>query len=373
MRGGLPVLLGALVAGGCAAAVELDMAAPPTYGTVTLEAGFMPDPHIVAVDAGGPDATPDLGAGCIGRVNAAAPDVDLFYTGGDYRLTIYVRSDADTTLVVNAPDGSWHCSDDDDGRDPLLSFGRPRTGLYSIWVGTYGRALASALLHISERDPRGRGDRTPVAGDIVTGSGFFVTAKGRLVTNAHVVEGCRSIEIGGHGAARVVTADAAADLALLEFVPGAGRTAAVPVAVLSSVPPRLGADVVLLGYPLSHLLDGSLNVTTGVVSGLAGLARDPQRFQLTAPLQQGNSGGPVLDEAGLVIGVAVAKLDEMAELERSGSLPQNINFAIRASVVVAFLDRAGVVAKTAPGGPALSRTAISERGAAFTVQVRCAT
>ena len=348
--------------------------AAPTYGTVTLAAGFIPDPNVTMVEAGGPDRVPDLGAGCVGHVYAAAPDLDLRYTAGRYRLTLYARSTADTTLVVNAPDGSWHCADDEDGQDPVVSFGKPLSGYYSIWVGTYRSATAAALFYISELDPRGRG-APPVAREIVSGSGFFVTAAGHLVTNAHVVESCSSIAVGDHGPARLVLADADSDLALLQLVaetPGAGaRQPSVGRAVFSTGGPRLGADVVLLGYPLADLLEGSLNVTAGVVSGLSGLGRDQRLFQLSAPLQQGNSGGPVLDEAGLVIGVAVAKLDEMAELGRSGSLPQNINFAIRSTIVLGFLKRAGVAAQTAPGGPALSRTAISERGAGFTVQVVC--
>jgi hypothetical protein len=370
----LAALLGGLLAAGAAGAREPNYMAAPTFGTVTLAGGFVPDPNVTMVEAGGADRVPDLGAGCLGHITAAAPDLDLRYTAGAYRLHLYVRSTVDTTLVVNAPDGSWHCADDEDGPDPVVSFGRPQSGYYSIWVGTYGSATAAALLYISERDPRGQG-APPVAREIVSGSGFFVTAAGHLVTNAHVVESCSSIVIGDHGPARLVLADADSDLALLQLVaeaPGAGaRQAPAGHAVFSTGGPRLGADVVLLGYPLADLLEGSLNVTTGVVSGLSGLGRDQRMFQLSAPLQQGNSGGPVLDEVGLVIGVAVAKLDEMAELGRSGSLPQNINFAIRSTVVLGFLERAGVAAQTAPGGTALSRTAISERGAGFTVQVAC--
>lgn len=371
------VLLSGLLATAQAGAREPDYMAAPTFGTVTLEAGFTPDPNVTHVEAGGPDPVPDLAAGCVGHVNAAAPDLDLSYTAGDYVLTVYARSTVDTTLIVNAPDGSWHCGDDEDGQDPVVSFDVPKSGYYSIWVGTYGSATSVAFLYISERPPPGRGDRPPVAGDIFSGSGFFVTAEGHLVTNAHVVENCSSIEVGDYGPARLVLADPDADLALLQVAAspadasGSAPRRPIQPAVFSSDLPRLGADVVLLGYPLAELLEGSLNVTSGVVSGLFGLGRDQRQFQLSAPLQQGNSGGPVLDEAGQVIGVAVAKLNELYELERSGSLPQNLNFAIRASVVLDFLERAGVAAETAQNGPGLSRTAISEQGATITVQVVC--
>lgn len=371
------VLLSGLLATAQAGAREPDYLAAPTFGTVTLEAGFTPDPNVTHVEAGGPDPVPNLAAGCVGHINAAAPDLDLSYTAGDYRLTFYARSSVDTTLIVNAPDGSWHCGDDEDGRDPVVSFNLAQSGYYSIWVGTYESATSVAFLYISEHTPPGRGNRPPVAGDIFSGSGFFVTAEGHLVTNAHVVENCSSIEVGDYGPARLLLADPDTDLAVLQVgsepadASGSALLRPIQRAVFSTDLPRLGADVVLLGYPLADLLEGSLNVTTGVVSGLFGLGRDQRHFQLSAPLQQGNSGGPVLDEAGLVIGVAVAKLDEMFALERSGSLPQNLNFAIRAAVVLDFLERAGVAAETSRNGPGLSRTAISEQGANVTVQILC--
>jgi S1-C subfamily serine protease len=352
----------------------LDVAAPPSYGTVQLSAGFIPDPHIVALTAGGPDRVPTHGAECVGFVNAAAPDLDLHYQAGDYRLFIHVDSRADTTLVINAPDGSWHCSDDALGLDPLVDFATPLAGLYSIWVGAFDRELPEALLYISERDPRaGGGGPEAVADARTSGSGFFVSTAGHLLTNEHVAGDCRTIEVADHGPARLVLADADVDLALLHVERYAAAGAGYPgsVAVIATSAPRLGADVVLLGYPLAHLLEGSLNVTTGVVSGLFGLGRDERLFQLTAPLQQGNSGGPVLDEAGHVLGVAVAKLDEMLELERSGSLPQNINFAIRSHVVLDFLARADLAVATAGASPARSRTELSEFGAAITAQVLC--
>ena len=352
----------------------LDVTAPPTYGSVQLSAGFIPDPHIVALTAGGPDRVPTHGAECVGFVNAAAPDLDLHYQAGDYRLFIHVDSRADTTLVINAPDGSWHCSDDALGLDPLVEFAVPLAGLYSIWVGAFDRELPDALLYISERDPReGGGAPEAVADGLTSGSGFFVSTAGHLVTNEHVAGNCQTIEVVGHGAARLVLADAEVDLALLqvERYAAAGAGFPGPVAVLASGDPRLGADVVLLGYPLAHVLDGSLNVTTGVVSGLYGLGRDARLFQLSAPLQQGNSGGPVLDEAGHVLGVAVAKLDEMLELERSGSLPQNINFAIRSSAVRDFLAGSGLAVASAAAGPQRSRTELSELGAGITAQVLC--
>lgn len=146
--------LAALLAmGGLAGqALAQDISENPTYGTVNLRAGFAPDPHSVTVQAGGQLDTRDtLGGDCRGMV-ASAPDVDLMYTAGSYPLYISVTSDADTTLVVNGPNGQWYCNDDYTGLDPALTFGSPQSGLYNVWVGTYSSSagVPTAQLHFSE-------------------------------------------------------------------------------------------------------------------------------------------------------------------------------------------------------------------------------
>lgn len=133
----------------------LDWRAQPTYGTVTLNAGFSPDPFIRSISAGGSQAVPDFGAGCRGYA-ATAPDFDLNYTAGGYQLNIYAKSSSDVTLIVNAPDGSWWCSDDANGTNPHVNFSSPRSGNYNIWIGTYrsSGSLPEAVLYISEERPR---------------------------------------------------------------------------------------------------------------------------------------------------------------------------------------------------------------------------
>ncbi len=126
-----------------------DWSAQPTYGTADLSSGFAPDPYIVEMVAGG---NIDLSAtlGYVGFV-ANAPDFDLIFTaGGLLPLVIRAESDADTTLLVNAPDGSWHLNDDYDGLDPAIIFEDPQSGMYNIWVGTYSSSTANARLLISE-------------------------------------------------------------------------------------------------------------------------------------------------------------------------------------------------------------------------------
>ena len=134
---------------------EPNVGATPTYGAVTLSAGFDPDPTLRSILAGGTDEV-ELD-GCSGYINAAAPDLDFNYTTGTYKLHIYAKSDIDITLIVNQPDGSWVCSDDVDGTNPALTFETAPSGQYNIWIGTYSPSespLPEAMVYISEQEPR---------------------------------------------------------------------------------------------------------------------------------------------------------------------------------------------------------------------------
>jgi hypothetical protein len=124
----------------------------PTYGTASLNAGFTPDPYVVNVQSGGSRDASGLSSSCRGFI-ADAPDVRLNYRSGSFPLIISANSSADTTLVINGPDGSWYCDDDggNAGMNPSIRFGTPQSGQYDIWIGTYGSAtLQPAQLHISE-------------------------------------------------------------------------------------------------------------------------------------------------------------------------------------------------------------------------------
>lgn len=135
----------------------LDSTLAPTYGEQTLASGFMPDPFSVAVTAGGPvDVSAALGAACpgFGGFAANAPAFRLQYTAGNFILRLFFNSEEDTTMVVNAPDGSWHCDDDTGGSlQPLLTFDPPLSGQYDIWVGTFSPGeTAPGTLYITEMD-----------------------------------------------------------------------------------------------------------------------------------------------------------------------------------------------------------------------------
>lgn len=136
-------------------AQQPDWTAEPSYGSYHLMAGFTPDPWVQSLQAGGTtEVNGKLGPGCTGYIMASAPDVDLHYTAGSMPLYITVESSADTTLVINAPDGRWYCNDDFIGLNPLVMFQNPASGMYNIWVGVHGsNQMQPATLKITELNP----------------------------------------------------------------------------------------------------------------------------------------------------------------------------------------------------------------------------
>jgi hypothetical protein len=131
---------------GRAATQDRDLA--PTFGSVKLKAGFSPDPFTKKLEAGGEIQTK---LGGVTAWVAKAPDFKLFYEAGTFPLSIHVESAADTTLLINLPDGSWVADDDSGGMlNPLIRFAKPQTGRYDIWVGTIANKSAPAVLKITE-------------------------------------------------------------------------------------------------------------------------------------------------------------------------------------------------------------------------------
>jgi hypothetical protein len=188
------------------------------------------------------------------------------------------------------------------------------------------------------------------AAAVLTGTGFVVSRQGHVLTNYHVIEGTRSLRgqlDGRQFGLSVIKTDPDRDLALLQ-IQGA---APAPLAFRQGRPIRPGDAVVAVGYPLQGILAHEANVTTGDMSASAGPGGDRNLIQITAPIQPGNSGGPVLDLSGLVVGVAVAKLGVKETYATTGDIPQNVNFAIKGSVAQDFLERNGVVLTLREPGP----------------------
>jgi hypothetical protein len=114
-----------------------DWEAAPHFGTITLQAGFAPDPAQYSITAGGTIPLERCFTGGFSGFVTTRPDFDLYWEGSSAQLTIAVQSNADAVLLVNAPDGQWYYSDDHRGTDPALTFTNPQQGLYDIWIGTY--------------------------------------------------------------------------------------------------------------------------------------------------------------------------------------------------------------------------------------------
>jgi S1-C subfamily serine protease/tetratricopeptide (TPR) repeat protein len=184
-----------------------------------------------------------------------------------------------------------------------------------------------------------------------TGSGFSVNLAGDIVTNQHVVDGCRTLRLRRGQAtapARLIAEDRGNDLAVVQgFLEGV-----TPLLFRDGRSIRPADQVVAVGFPLASILGSAPQVTTGTVTSLSGIKDDTRYLQITAPIQPGSSGGPLVDLSGHVVGVIVATVNTLAVASATGSIPQNVNFAIKASAAREFLD-AKVVEQT--GAPSTER------------------
>lgn len=203
-------------------------------------------------------------------------------------------------------------------------------------------------------------------GVIKTGTGFRVAKDGSLITNWHVVSDCKSLAADGVPVS-LVQQSTTFDLAILRPDSAYESKAWLP---LSAEPPRLNSDVIVAGYPLYGLL-GGINVTRGTVTSLRGMGGDDSTMQISAPIQNGNSGGAVADRYGRVVGVVVAKLDGDALREIAGVGAENVNFAVRGDILRLMLDRYDVEYDTAAATGDISPEDLADRLTSATALVVC--
>lgn len=227
-------------------------------------------------------------------------------------------------------------------------FGRPPEGGGGGGGGPSGRSAASS------------------------GTGFVV-GTGRVLTNHHVAQGCAEVRVrtadGRDLAGTLAAFDQARDLALLTVQ---GGDPGPPLRFRSGPELRRGEGVVTYGFPLAGLLSSGPTLTTGEVSALAGLRDNPRQFQISAPVQPGNSGGPLLDGGGNVVGVVVSKLNAQRVARSTGDIPQNVNFAVKGTEAVDFLRRNGVQPRMAhTAGPPRGAAEVGEVAHPSTVFLRC--
>ncbi|MFB6446418.1 S1C family serine protease [Bradyrhizobium tunisiense] len=205
-----------------------------------------------------------------------------------------------------------------------------------------------------------------------SGTGFVVSASGHIVTNHHVIDGCSDLKGNLTGEAamtlRVVSSDAMNDLALLQ---APSTTTFKEFVRIRDRSIRSGDSVVAIGFPYRGLLSSDFTVTTGIVSSLSGMRNDSRFLQISAPVQPGNSGGPLFDTTGQIVGVVTGKLDNLRIAVATGNIPENINFAIKTGALRDFLDNSVVPYQTAEPKGELKTTDIAANARAYTMLISC--
>jgi len=196
-----------------------------------------------------------------------------------------------------------------------------------------------------------------------TGTGFYVSRQGHIATNQHVVTGCGTVAIQGPDGRetplRVLVNDRRNDLALLQQ-----PEVATPSVTFRDPqrPVRQGETLLAMGYPLGAALGNQASINAGMLTAPRGAGGADNRFTLNAPINGGNSGGPIFDDGGLVMGVVVAGL--------TGDI-QNVNFGIPGALLLQLLasidQRPEIAGPREPMKPA----DLFERNAPLVMQLRC--
>jgi len=365
-----------------------DISRDPYYGELDLVSGFSNDPRTQVVMAGGSiELAESETLSCMGFIGEP-PDYRINYSEGsdEYQLSFFATAEVDTVIVVNDPLGAWHCNDDFSdkyGTTAGVQFDSPSYGIYDVWTGVYSEDdnYTEATLYITEQGNvldqvlEGRGTPAETSSpqpprNTGSGTAFVITSAGHLLTNHHVVEGCTSLTFQLPGEepiqASVVSTNQDFDLALLR-----ANVAVQPAEFHSQSRLRLGAEIVVYGFPLLGDLSSQGNLTSGVVSALTGLNDDLSTFQISAQIQPGNSGGPVFDRAGALVGVVVSTANDEYFSAQTGNVPQNVNFAITAGITQAFLDANGVKYTQATTNEVRSIADIAEKAQSITGAVLC--
>jgi len=169
-----------------------------------------------------------------------------------------------------------------------------------------------------------------------TGTGFFVSDSGHILTNYHVVEDATTITVkdisGTLHQAKYLRGDSANDVALLKI-----DSSTKPLNILSYADVEKGSEVFTLGFPLVQIQGQEQKATFGRVNALSGAEDDVRFLQIDVPLQPGNSGGALFDHTGSVVGVTTATLNQVNTLKQSGMLPQNVNYAVKIDYIIPLL------------------------------------
>ena len=204
-----------------------------------------------------------------------------------------------------------------------------------------------------------------------SGSGFFVTTDGYFLTNYHVVQGGSLIQlrtVSGNTNAKVLLVDPAIDLALLK----ADGNGFVPLPFAKETESSLGEDIFTIGFPMPEIQGFNPKLTKGVISGLSGIRDTPVLYQIDAAIQPGNSGGPVVNSRGEMIGMIVSSLREDLVVDRHGAVPQNVNYAIKKKYILDFVSKNSDCFKKITDSSAFSKGDVSLTKVVKSVNNSCA-
>ncbi len=232
--------------------------------------------------------------------------------------------------------------------DVLLAISWLERAGFASFASDLTAQLASAEAQLQDRPP------FEDPGGVATGTCFAVSADGLVATAHHVVAGAKRLRVAFVGGdfmdATIVTATAATDLAILR-VSGVRQEVYLPLGAPGDL--GVGDRVFTIGFPVTSILGEEPKYTDGVVSSLSGVQGEATLLQITVPVQPGNSGGPLLNEAGEVVGIISSVAAVGAFLRESGTLPQNVNWAVKAEYLRLLLPNASL--PSAPEAEAIER------------------
>lgn len=232
-----------------------------------------------------------------------------------------------------------------------------------------GNIVAAVLME--RRDNRRSPDLSPVPTGPSSGSGIVINTEGDVLTNSHVVESCDAVNVrlpSSTPLTAVLTArDQKNDLAVVRIK----NTLSIAAVFREGASIRPGDSVVAMGFPLPGLLSTTANLSAGNVSALAGLGDDTRYLQISTPVQPGNSGGPLLDASGHLVGIVTSKLNAARIARFTGDIPQNVNFALKAEVARTFLDSKNISYRTLRSDQQLSPADVGDIGRVSTVYIKC--
>ncbi len=288
----------------------------------------------------------------------------LTATIGEYRYTIDLANRGEAALILvelYRHKGGWKLAANGQG-----------------FVGGVG-AVANALgirIDVPQPDlPRPGtpdydygGPRPPRGGQSGSGSGFAVDRR-HILTNAHVVDGCSKITVVSDRItlpADVIFSDPHNDIAMLRVAEDLEAAAQFR----DGIDIHLGEDIVVLGFPLQGLLGSGPQVTAGNVSALCGLGSDTGVIQFTAPIASGNSGGPILDAAGLVIGIVHSSLNA-DRVRQGGGVVENVNFGAKGIAVRTFLATSNIEPAISRDSTTRSRADIVREARKYIYRINC--